>query len=102
MSDPLFSENNAVQLPPGARGSSYYGNSIPGGRMKWYLLKEGKCARCGYLLVSEHGEQNGGVVECENPHCSFKITPRRLKTIIDDMLDTPRDEDTNMGLLNNL
>lgn len=69
-----------------------------GGSMKWYLLREGKCPRCAYLL----NQDEGTLIECENPHCHFKITSHRMKSIIMSMNEPKRDEETNASLLNNL
>lgn len=98
--DPLFNENNAVKFSRKTRNSTYYGNSMPGGKMRWYLLKEGKCPRCGYMLEADADERR--LMFCENPHCSFAITDIRMKAMVDDMLDRSQDENFNQGLLNNI
>lgn len=96
MEDILFSSRNEAK----PAGSSAPRVDTPGGRMKWYLLKEGKCPRCGYLLEADVDDRR--LMTCENPHCNFGITDTRMKGILDDMLDKSQDENFNQGLLNNI
>lgn len=100
MNDPLFNEKNAAPVKKGMRGSAFYGpKDMPGGRMRWWRLKEGKCPRCSYMLATEGG---GNVMKCENYYCTFAITSRRMKQIVDSMDEPDRSEEANQGYLNNL
>lgn len=97
MNDPLFSRKNEVHAPRTGVGS--YTGDMPGGRMKWYRLKEGKCPRCAYLLETD---EESRFVRCENPHCSFGITAARMRQVIDSLDDRSQEEGFNQSELNNM
>ena len=71
--------------------------------MKWYLLKENKCPKCGKIFYSD-SFLNPGIIECKTIMCDFKIREKRMSEIINNMvskdIDKQLEEEYAKDLLN--